>query len=224
MNFVDIVSRTRKSHIRQPEDRACPDQYLGSLSTLEELLRVQNWEGVTREPVSQRPSSPAFIVVLESPHKDEYEGTPGPAKGATGRAIARWLRDVVGAIDGNADYSVIVVNAVQYQCSLGCITSKHRDTLFKAVWESSGEADFRKRLAGVHREGDIVICCCTKGRTNPPLREMVFKAIKATLPEARVLTRYHPASWWRNRNLRAPVDWHLSAWNVNGPSNQTQSS
>ncbi|WP_382321335.1 hypothetical protein ACFJI0_17025 [Hydrogenophaga sp. UC242_53] len=212
MKFAEIVSRSGRIPCGPIESRACPDQYVGYLSAFGRMHQASEWHSVQREPALSRPEGPALIVVLESPHIEEFEGDLGPAKNAsgTGFALACWLRTVVGHEADDKDYSVILVNAVQYQCSLGCAPKAHRDEIFMAVWQDYGEIDFKERLTAIHRKGDIVLCCCTAGKTKPPLRELVLDAINDALNEAKVLRRRHPASWARNRNYREAADWERS--------------
>lgn len=211
VDFAEAVRDAGRLLYRPVETRACPDQYVGQLSAIEQLRSDQDWQSVMRMPAHERPSIPALIVVLESPHFFEYVGEPGPAKGSTGLAMARWLREVVGGPDGAEDRAVLLVNAVQYQCSLGRDTSLHRDTVFRSVWTEFGEANFKSRIEGIFRKGDKVVCCCTKGYTKPHLRNLVLKAIsEADLQGAVVLRRQHPSSWWRNASNRRPVDWPVN--------------
>ena len=102
-----------------------------------------------------------MILILESPHKDEFKGEPGPARGATGHAISSQLMNVIG-LRQFSDYGLILMNAIQYQCSLGKPTAKHRDTVFRRVWGSGGAEDFKDRLKTTYRPGDVIVNCCTK--------------------------------------------------------------
>lgn len=63
-----------------------------------------------------------LILVLESPHVKEFEiengqmMPKGPAKGKTGSAIRSHLTKMLDSID---DYELILMNAIQFRCSLG---------------------------------------------------------------------------------------------------------
>lgn len=76
----------------------------------------------------------------------------GPACGSTGRNIKKYLPSVLfnylPAINEtsrlitydlnkqiqNGDYCIALINAIQYQCSLGEDTLKYRDKIFSEMW------------------------------------------------------------------------------------------
>ncbi|WP_140844452.1 hypothetical protein [Variovorax guangxiensis] len=208
IDFANIVDRTRETWNGILELRACPDQYIGMLGQLERDRRI-----ATRVPVSSRPHEAALIVVLESPHLKEFEGDPGPAKGPTGTSLARYLREVIG-LQATIDLPVILMNAVQHQCSLGKPTEQSRDKVFHAAWSDAGRACFQQRLLGVYQGGDLVACLCTKGNKRPWLRPLVAGAIQDSLPLATFVSRTHPASWPRDARSRKPLDWHCAVRTV----------
>lgn len=210
VDFMELVTGV-SGVVPSPDfqSRPCPDQWIGSLSSLQNYKEKLTWPRVVRQPALMRPDKPALIVVLESPHRDEYEGDPGPAKGATGRAMAKWLQTVAGSAVG-ADVPVILMNAVQYQCTLGIRGKKGsrvRDKIFLASWKAFGESDFKVRLDSIYRNGDIVMCCCTVGETKPSLRNHVYRAIEDARESATVLRRMHPASWRFKKAYQKVHDW-----------------
>lgn len=95
-----------------------------------------------------------LIMVLESPHKDEFkEGKAiAPAQGTTGENIGKYLErqhrhlpSLARVASGR--YRLVLMNAVKYQCSLGVSpTSLFRDLVFRQVWERFGKEDFVGRL------------------------------------------------------------------------------
>lgn len=197
MNFRAVVGSLHYSRKEKLECRCCPDQYIGTLSELEAAGVI-----TTRKPVEERPVTGALIVVLESPHKKEFEKEPAPAKGNTGLLLAKHLRQVVCSVSiGNP--AVILMNAVQYQCSLGCAPVKYRDEVFTAAWNNGARQDFIRRLGSLYQPDDYVLCCCTKGshpRHYGELRQKVVAAIVESVPPGRVLRRTHPSSWYRKTN------------------------
>ncbi|MEY5146289.1 MAG: hypothetical protein RL224_603, partial [Actinomycetota bacterium] len=86
IDFARIAREAIASRESQIESRCCPDQYMGTLSQI--LGRPVFPE---RLPAIMRPNLPCIIMVLESPHIDEFIGTPGPAKGFTGEMIRMYL-------------------------------------------------------------------------------------------------------------------------------------
>jgi hypothetical protein len=125
IDFAAIANRYRQSHRSALEERRCPDQFSGVISEVE---RSGNF--ACRVSASERPPNlPCVLLILESPHTSEFDACPGPAKGSTGRNIVRYLRQVPGLQD-KGDFGLLLVNAVQFQCSLGRPTSEVRDAVF----------------------------------------------------------------------------------------------
>lgn len=182
----------------QLEERACPDQYVGTLGQLRA-------DGViaSRFMSSTRPNHSAVLLILESPHIFEFRHPLGPAKGTTGRLIAKHALCVPG-LHGKDNASLVLINAIQYQCSLGEKPSRHRDEVFIAAWQNFGRSDFVARLKATYQASDLVVCACTKGgdgELNTSLRQLVYAAIVDALPkEARILRRTHPSSWFSQKN------------------------
>lgn len=145
-------------------------------------------------------------MVLESPHIDEFQGHIGPAKGPTGTNIARFLTKVHG-LEDMGQRSLILVNAVQFQCSLGHPTHIFRDRIFRQGWSDGGALDFASRIGALFLEGDIVVNACTKGRVTgaTELRRLVHTELTAVLPIDQVLKRCHPSKW--NMPLRRSYVW-----------------
>jgi len=202
LNFEQIVKRTIRWDGNTLENRSCSDQYLG---TLNEIIGRTSFP--QRLAASERAAQPCVVMVLESPHVDEFIGTPGPAKGFTGDMIRNHLPEALHGwnLDG---LGLILINAIQHQCSLGTDTSLYRDLIFRAMWAGGGREDFCSRLQSVVRPGDILMNCCTKGNdfeTNDPLRSLVEASIRDTLPLVTSVRRMHPASW-RNVSFRG-VEW-----------------
>lgn len=189
------------------EERPCKDQFVGIVS---EILETMAFE---RTPIRRREYD-CLIIILESPHIDEYlgEGDPQPANGTTGENIrnTEYWNDVFGERFNN--YGLILMNAIQYQCSLRDIP-RFRDRIFKRVWVNGGRTDLLRRLKRYVGEGDVIVNCCTKGNPNAKehLRDLVQDAIKGcewkgqSTPE--VLKRTHPSSWGRSKGNRKNQDW-----------------
>lgn len=179
------------------ERRACPDQYIGQVRDLELTRSI-----TVRRAAESRPEAAGLLVVLESPHIAEFKSDPAPACGTTGLQIARHIREVAG-LSIRDDHPITLLNAVRYQCSLGHPPASFRDDVFTAIWMNGGREDFTVRLQTLHRIGDVILCCCTKGKGTDPsrqLRQLVHSAIIECLPLAQVIRCTHPASWHSARN------------------------
>lgn len=169
----------------------CPDQYVGLVAGLRgkaEFIRL---------PMSARPRNQACVIlVLESPHKDEYDGERpvGPANGSTGRNI----RSHVHGIPEAKDKGLILLNAVPFQCSLGKTSRVYRDAIFPEMWRRDGQIDFESRLKRLVVKRDVVLNCCTEvldpasGRL---FRELVDASILGLKLGCKVIRRSHPSSW-----------------------------
>lgn len=193
--FSKVALRCTNSSADWSRD-ICPDQYVGSLGQL-----GGNRDFQCRLPVDSRPNSACFVLILESPHIHEFRGLPGPAKGRTGIMIRSHLMEVVGAERARRDVGILLVNAIQFQCSLGVPTSKYRDAVFTECWKAFGQNDFEYRVARLWRRGDCVINACTKGGCD--LRLMVERALERAIGRSN-LRRAHPSTWWRpDRRLRS---------------------
>lgn len=145
---------------------------------------------------------PVLAIVLESPHQDEFDNknkqAVGPAVGTTGNNIEEYLPQVVfnylpaREVDNktcyapedqipNGTYKVLLINAIQYQCSLGEDTKQYRDNVFSEMWKNVNiRKDFIDRLA--FHNPKVIINCCTKGNFKDKekekhLRKLVQKEI-----------------------------------------------
>ena len=195
--FAAVVRRVITTPPAPLEERPCPDQYVGTLGQLRS-------HGIaSRSALSTRPNTGAVLLILESPHVSEFKEPLGPAKGSTGRLFAKHALSVP-CLKGKGNASLVLINAIQYQCSLGEKPSRYRDEVFVAAWQEFGRSDFVARLKATYQANDLVVCACTKGGSREgsgSLRQLVYAAIVDALPkEAQVLRRTHPSSWFSQKN------------------------
>lgn len=191
MNFYQIVRKIAPEYKQNLELRICPDQYVGLLS---KMVEQPSFPPPAVATSKFRPR--CLILVLESPHIKEFVGIPGPARGHTGAMIRQHLLAAI-KIPCQINVGLILLNAKQYQCSLGNIKS-YRDKIFRAVWEAGGQEDFTQRLLSTYRSGDVLLNCCTRGndyKVRGPLRNLVEATMRAALPKVESIRRTHPASW-----------------------------
>lgn len=149
-----------------------------------------------------------ICLVLESPHKKEYDsnGNPlGPALSTTGKNINKHLEDILNdAMQNNVisiqdgKYSLLLINAVSYQCSNGQNSKEKRNKVFKNVWEAGGEKDFLKRIKKY--DPVLIINSCTGGIKNVDDENFLNGKIKKSLNSAeygeKTINSSHPSSSW----------------------------
>lgn len=167
---------------------------------------------------------PKIIVVLESPHVDEYEAKPckkdegrncpcrdyvrpAPARGMTGRNIKHYLPKIFDCEEFKT-YKIALINPIQYQCSLGDLKSGLKDEIFaRLIKMPRYKKCFRERFAHVYDPGkDIVVNCCTDKLKN---KDIVNECLKSVMyckvaNERRfcLLEMNHPCVWHFNCAVR----------------------
>jgi hypothetical protein len=111
-----------------------------------------------------------MVIILESPHIDEYSEPTfiHPALGKTGKALMHCFPSIYekakSLYDANNEYTwrVILMNSIQYQCSLGENTKIYRDHMWLKLWfDGKCSEDFIDRLRSY--QPDIIYNFCTKG-------------------------------------------------------------
>lgn len=206
-NSFTAIVQTLLQAFRSPG--RCPDQFVGEVFVAADAVlnpRSLNSDFAKREDVLSwgRPDAPIVILVLESPHTDEFVGTTGPAKGDTGKNIRTLFGEVCNLRQclGEGIYPLVLINAIQYQCSLGYATECFRDKVFAEVWNQGGKCDFQSRIKAIFREGDVIINACTAGKKTPQNRVLVENALtELDLVQLIMAKVEHPANWARRRNI-----------------------
>jgi len=120
----------------------------------------------------------AISIILESPHKAEFEGVnleslslgvihSRPLNNPSTRgSLHRMLNSISfstafnSRLDQSCSYDVILINAVQFQCSLGEPTKLYRDQVFVFNWIDY-QNNFIERLKEI--DPKLIINCCTSG-------------------------------------------------------------
>lgn len=186
----------------------CPDQIVGYVKyAAEEAPAVQLWLPKAArkahavylaqfEAVRQ-----SFVLVVESPHKDEYGEAAfiAPALGKTGEYLQAHLPALLRALPTQAapgKYTIVLANTVQRQCSLGEPPQKYRDALWRALWALEAEA-FLARIASYHPRLLFEMCTASDGR-----KQKVRQALQARFGDVPLCSTPHPCSWWRPENRR----------------------
>jgi hypothetical protein len=202
VNFQQVVAGIVSGGQANLEMRSCPDQIYGKIERNGNTFVVRE----SRKDITERNGQPAIIIVLESPHTKEFENEKiEPAKGDTGDNIKDYLLKRFSSylnghlMDGT---EIILVNSIQYQCSLGVDTKAFRDKVFTAIWNDFGNECFICRLTHIYWEGDYLINACTKGNNDisqdDELRRLVENAINAIEDSPLIksdLHTMHPSNW-----------------------------
>lgn len=177
----------------------------------------------------RRPSAGNVVLLLESPHKDEYHrdnvNCPiAPANGTTGENIDRCLSAALSQIEEELiapGCHVIISNPIQFQTSLHAIHGRStrgkaggrwrtlRDRIWKTLWNEGGQENyirrcFRERL-NTYRPS-VIINACTgawtpSGDDDPKSLVNDFLDTESTVP---LYKTYHPShtSWRKRETIR----------------------
>lgn len=164
-------------------ERVCLDQKICELSFTENKRSGDIvW---SRAEIPER-SRKRIVLILESPHRDEFkEGKDGvPANGTTGINIEThfdlFINRIIeknSEIELDGDYEALIINSLEYQCSMGFSTGHFRTLSFIGIWFKGGKERFEKRLKDLKLEaGDIIVNACTigKGSNSNPSSNAIF--------------------------------------------------
>ncbi|WP_434387571.1 hypothetical protein [Melittangium boletus] len=180
MIFGDVLDAYFRDFVSKVTRRVCKDQYVGLVSA-EGYIWGTSPKGFScrEEPLRRPPENPPIILILESPHKDEFKPEePVPANGSTGRNIREYIHVALREkLTDGITRSLILVNAIPYQCSAGVKTESHRSGIFRRMWRKKGVRDsFAKRIqryVGDERGNALIVNACTRGeRTHPNERDL----------------------------------------------------
>ena len=199
-----------------------PDQYVGNLTVDKGNISFKFYERDTiiynqmEYTIASGNTYEAFniLVILESPHRFEYDSNRNPiglAMGKTGENFFSLFTEALGKSSmyiKDGSYNIILTNAVQYQtsCGLNPIDRKLRDNNWLDIYLNyGGEEDFRKRIYTIKPRYTINLC--TGGRNPEGLRAIVNKSLdKFKLKKGKHYTDgNHPASWNLHGDTRNAV-------------------
>ena len=207
-----MTTRTRKWSI--VFERECETVYQESCHTANPCdgayMGVLDLQNYTIKPVpinlNHFQNLPLFIIILESPHIDEFNTNGiavGPAQGSTGRNIRSLLIQLLQSQTAHLQriYRLMLVEAIPYQCSNNTspIDRTNTNRLFKKMWRSyGGKIDFENRIN--QYRPDVILNACTggihsinKGFTLKGLVQKVLNTYKQHNPSVQLLYSNHPA-------------------------------
>ncbi len=181
---------------------------------------------------NKKQNNPVIITILESPHKHEFDKnthTPiGPANGITGKNIREKIDNCIQSLLDETNcanetstlnsntFDLILMNAIQFQTSLGYATKIARDDVFKCLWDCGGREDFLERLKkymNLYCSGGLILNLCTDIKINtndnfkPFLHHNKFKLYLnyeiSLIKKDKFTLGYggHPASWIGKRRI-----------------------
>lgn len=178
--FLNIARSLDKSYHTKSVEQ-CGDNYVGYFKKscsekIEEnlwfskALRVKHGDEIriTQEKLKEirEKGEKIILVVLESPHVDEYNQTcpvaPAPALGMTGKMLERHFIERINDYVSSDQYHVILSNAIEFQCSLGVDTNIFRDRVWLNLWLCENLAEMFKARVKYYNP-DIVVNLCTHG-------------------------------------------------------------
>lgn len=161
------------------------------------------------------------VLLLESPHKDEYDncGRPiAPAQGRTGKNICKHLDKVLGEIlrsdirqiQNGCNTRLILCNPVQFQTSLhmildGKLRPTWRDKVWLALWDDPCIKQCFKGRMEMYNP-NLVINACTGERTDPnqsnmnSLKRKVNEFLLNCTSIGNVYETGHPSGWYSPNN------------------------
>lgn len=163
MKNEDLIKRCLEKGI-------CPDNFIG---TIEYYVPKLNFSKDKRKKINEINSiddivnngNKNIIIILESPHLNEFadKNFISPAIGKTGDFLQEYFFCCIkNHLSPHEKYNVILMNAIQYQCSLGEDTIIYRDKLWCELWFNYNKKDdFIKRLK--HYNPYIIVNACTIG-------------------------------------------------------------
>ena len=187
---IEKTNKIRQEDLNEAKKysfKCCPDQIVASLQKKEdgqfdwlEKITTKKQEFFKRKDIVQESdvqNDNIILLILESPHKDEFNesGVNGPAFGQTGIYINNYFVEILDTIKSLltdiTNCKIIIVNAIQYACSLGLQLKEPilKNLMLKNLWEEDCfKENFRHRiktiLSATHKNGKrtVVINCCTK--------------------------------------------------------------
>lgn len=199
---------------------ACPDQsvgLIGKFDSYQDFSRIS----LKGDYIGAPDAEGCVVLVLESPHTSEYRTKNGrlipigPANGCTGCRIRRYFNSIT---KGKYDkYEMILVNVIQYPCSLG---------IGRDMGGVNLKAKILRRLLPLKKSSDEKIPAFEKNfydrmeeALSLSLRNSVVFACTNLLKE-RVCNRLRSMNFFMNLVSTCLATCHPSLWNNNTKVNE----
>lgn len=182
LSFILVSVMVKNSEVQGGSLKICEDEIFGVLSVLAgdySFRRTREYQTkfwsidacISNKDKCHRP----IALIIESPHIKEFEGVhltntvteqivkARPVNGATGVNLLQQLGSLFKKLPvqlGDGNYPVLIINAIQLQCSRGADTLIYRTRDFIHYWPSY-RSSFINRLSRL--APSFVINACTKG-------------------------------------------------------------
>jgi len=184
----------------------CPDQHVGiynksGFKYLPSRINIDYQKSLSGALSIVNQLNNPVVIILESPHIEEFKVPLGPAKGTTGRLFENGIHNFHTLIQRSTIYStissffnidIIFINAVQFQCSLGNKLNKAntiiRDNNWIQAFNNGFSQDVVDRIKAINPIS--VINLCTKGYLNMQL--LLHEVVKVYTPYT---FGTHPSTW-----------------------------
>jgi len=141
-------------------------------------LALINFDGEKFSKIEQESNDfeRRIVFILESPHKEEFDKygkAIAPAQGQTGRRFEESLINTLVLLNYHYSifekgvYGIYIINAIQYQISLGIETKEYRSVLFQVLWYEFAKDEFKHRINEIiaNNKDCVFINSCTKGNS-----------------------------------------------------------
>lgn len=176
------------------------------------------------------PDKNNIIVILESPHKDEYckdcFKPLVPANGDTGTNFCDYFTShflnyfikefgtIESRLSKNNTYSICFVNPVPFQTSLHFIHKSKkmhvplRDKVWKELFKLQKDEFLNKMGSYSNNQPIIILNACTGGaQVNGTLKNILRQEINIAISSKKIkchakFNTSHPSSWWSSKNRR----------------------
>ena len=187
--------------------RKCQDNYIGKLSIagekwfIQKEARYENKGLILRKRTTKNEK---IVIILESPHRDEFMlNFTAPALGKTGEKIHTHLHRLLYNYNllNCKETEIYIVNAIQFQCSLGFETSKYRDKIFKELWRQKGvKTSLMRRIKRI--SPSIIINAITSIKTGKTtIKKDLTKYLKSlSVPVWEASS--HPVKWDKSTTFK----------------------
>lgn len=205
--FCEIAKKVNEEFFENLEKRACPDILAGYNGKFYFSKKEREKVSISDLSTDSYKECTTIVIVLESPHTYEYSSEnkfgPTPAIGKTGTNLQDYFNqdkifEKIERTDEYQNYRVVLMNVIQYQCSLGVSTKIFRDDIFDGLLEDDDiVSDFVNRLSSYNPK--VIFNGCTEGK-NKKRKKKISKIIRDNFVDVILFEMNHPSCWERKKD------------------------